>query len=98
LVESVNKSHIPELYAWIQEIGGYFKRFKGGALAPWISNPEDAPPLDLEARMTQAFFEVSLVVDNSEWYAHIFRLINTCPRTAWHRVAVPPLLLPFSIR
>ncbi|KAJ7357250.1 phosphatase 2C-like domain-containing protein [Mycena albidolilacea] len=58
LVESVNKSHIPELYAWIQEIGGYFKRFKGGALAPWISDPEDAPPLDLEARMTQAFFEV----------------------------------------
>ncbi|KAJ7900226.1 phosphatase 2C-like domain-containing protein [Mycena olivaceomarginata] len=58
LVESVNKSHIPELYAWIQEIGGYFKRFKGGALAPWISDPEDSPPLDLEARMTQAFFEV----------------------------------------
>jgi len=58
LVESVNKSHIPELYAWIQEIGGYFKRFKGGALAPWLSNPEDAPPLDLEARLTQAFFEV----------------------------------------
>ncbi|KAF8213163.1 phosphatase 2C-like domain-containing protein [Mycena galopus ATCC 62051] len=58
LVESVNKSHIPELYAWIQEIGGYFKRFKGGALTPWISNPESAPPLDLEARMTQAFFEV----------------------------------------
>ncbi|KAF7339564.1 Protein phosphatase 2C 4 [Mycena sanguinolenta] len=66
LVESVNKSHIPELYAWIQEIGGYFKRFKGGALAPWISNPETAPPLDLEARMAQAFFEVDrhLSADN----------------------------------
>ncbi|KAK7064321.1 protein phosphatase 2C 4 [Favolaschia claudopus] len=58
LVESVNKSHIPELYAWIQELGGYFKRFKGGALSPWISDPETAPPLDLEARLTQAFFEV----------------------------------------
>ncbi|KAJ7275160.1 phosphatase 2C-like domain-containing protein [Mycena haematopus] len=58
LVESVNKSHIPELYAWIQEIGGYFKRFKGGALTPWISNPEAGPPLDLESRLTQAFFEV----------------------------------------
>ncbi|KAJ7092607.1 protein serine/threonine phosphatase 2C [Mycena epipterygia] len=65
LVESVNKSAIPELYAWIQELGGYFKRFKGGALAPWIRGTE-AAPLDLEARMTQAFFEVdrTLSVDN----------------------------------
>jgi protein phosphatase PTC6 len=57
LVESVNKSAIPELYAWIQELGGYFKRFKGGVLTPWTKGLEDAP-LDLEARMTQAFFEV----------------------------------------
>ncbi|KAJ7492734.1 phosphatase 2C-like domain-containing protein [Mycena latifolia] len=57
LVESVNKSMIPELYAWIKELGGYFKRFKGGVLAPWIHGAEE-PPLDLEARMTQAFFEV----------------------------------------
>ncbi|KAJ7786192.1 phosphatase 2C-like domain-containing protein [Mycena metata] len=57
LVESVHKESLPELYAWIQELGGYFKRFKGGALAPWIQNPDSAP-LDLEARMTQAFFEV----------------------------------------
>ncbi|KAJ7706300.1 phosphatase 2C-like domain-containing protein [Mycena rosella] len=57
LVESVNKAMIPELYAWIQELGGYFKRFKGGALTPWVKGAEE-PPLDLEARMTQAFFEV----------------------------------------
>ncbi|KAJ7293463.1 phosphatase 2C-like domain-containing protein [Mycena rebaudengoi] len=57
LVEAVDKSMIPELFAWIQEIGGYFKRFKGGVLTPWIKNAE-GPPLDLEARMTQAFFEV----------------------------------------
>ncbi|KAJ7125697.1 phosphatase 2C-like domain-containing protein [Mycena crocata] len=57
LVESVNKAMIPELYAWIQEQGGYFKRFKGGALTPWINNTETSS-LDLEARMTQAFFEV----------------------------------------
>ncbi|KAJ7103645.1 phosphatase 2C-like domain-containing protein [Mycena belliarum] len=57
LVESVTKSTIPELYAWIQELGGYFKRFKGGALTPWIKGAEE-PPFDLEARMTQAFFEV----------------------------------------
>ncbi|KAJ7783663.1 phosphatase 2C-like domain-containing protein, partial [Mycena maculata] len=57
LAEAVNKSMIPELYAWIQELGGYFKRFKGGALAPWIKSAE-GQPLDLEARMTLAFFEV----------------------------------------
>ncbi|KAJ6621618.1 phosphatase 2C-like domain-containing protein [Mycena sp. CBHHK59/15] len=57
LVESVNKSMIPELFAWIQELGGYFKRFKGGVLTPWIKDTETGH-LDLEARMTQAFFEV----------------------------------------
>lgn len=58
LFESVDKSHIPELYLWIKDLGGYFKRFNGGALTPWIHNAQDTPPLDLEARATQAFFEV----------------------------------------
>ncbi|KAF7320147.1 PPM-type phosphatase domain-containing protein [Mycena kentingensis (nom. inval.)] len=58
LVESADKSMIPELYAWIQEIGGYFRRFKGGALVPWIKDADTGPPLDLEARMTLAFFDV----------------------------------------
>ncbi|EGO05199.1 hypothetical protein SERLA73DRAFT_82709 [Serpula lacrymans var. lacrymans S7.3] len=58
LLESVHKSDIPELYLWIKDIGGYFKRFKGGVLAPWIHKSEDTPELDLEARITQAFFEV----------------------------------------
>lgn len=58
LFESVDKSHIPELFLWIKDLGGYFKRFKGGALMPWIHNAQDTPPLDLEARATQAFFEV----------------------------------------
>jgi protein phosphatase PTC6 len=52
---------IPELFAWIKEIGGYFKRFKGGVLAPWIQDAENTSELDLEARVTQAFFEVGLV-------------------------------------
>jgi len=58
LLESVNSSHIPELFLWIKEIGGYFKRFRGGALAPWIHGIEGKPKMDLEARATQAFFEV----------------------------------------
>jgi protein phosphatase PTC6 len=61
LFEAVNKSMIPELFAWIKEIGGYFKRFKGGALAPWIQGIEESSELDLEARATEAFFEVGLV-------------------------------------
>lgn len=58
IFESVDKSSIPELFQWIQELGGYFKRFKGGALAPWIYKAESTPRLDLAARATQAFFEV----------------------------------------
>ncbi|KAG1908217.1 phosphatase 2C-like domain-containing protein [Suillus fuscotomentosus] len=58
LFESVDKAHIPELYLWIKDQGGYFKRFRGGALAPWINQSNGMPPLDLEARATQAFFEV----------------------------------------
>ncbi|KAG1862159.1 phosphatase 2C-like domain-containing protein [Suillus subluteus] len=58
LFESVDKAHIPELYLWIKDQGGYFKRFRGGALAPWINHSNQTPPLDLEARATQAFFEV----------------------------------------
>ncbi|KAI6008285.1 phosphatase 2C-like domain-containing protein [Pisolithus orientalis] len=58
LFESVDKSHIPELFLWIKHQGGYFKRFTGGVLAPWIHHAGDSPPLDLEARATQAFFEV----------------------------------------
>jgi protein phosphatase PTC6 len=61
LFESVNKSHIPELFAWIKEIGGYFKRFKGGCLAPWIYDTKYTPALDLEARATLAFFEVCIL-------------------------------------
>lgn len=59
LFESVHKSSIPELFTWITEIGGYFKRFKGGALEPWIhGGGEDTGKLTLEARATQTFFEV----------------------------------------
>ncbi|KJA25754.1 hypothetical protein HYPSUDRAFT_64481 [Hypholoma sublateritium FD-334 SS-4] len=66
LFESVNKTMIPELYGWIKEIGGYFKRFKGGAITPWIdgTNKEE---LTLEARATLTFFEADKILsaDNS---------------------------------
>jgi protein phosphatase PTC6 len=52
---------VPELYLWIKELGGYFRRFKGGVLAPWIHASENPPKFDLEARATAAFFEVSTI-------------------------------------
>ena len=60
LFENVHKSQIPELYAWTKELGGYFRRFNGGVLAPWIDpdSPDFQQELDLEARATLAFFEV----------------------------------------
>lgn len=61
LFESADSSHVPDLMAWIKELGGYFRRFKGGVLTPWIK-PDPREPkrkLDLEARATLAFFEAS---------------------------------------
>jgi protein phosphatase PTC6 len=70
LFESVHKSHIPELFLWIKEIGGYFKRFRGGALAPWIHDTEGKPEMDLEARATQTFFEVGALLKPFINFAH----------------------------
>ena len=57
--ESVKTSHVPDMLAWAKELGGYFKRFKGGALAPWARPGLEArQKMDLEARATLAFFEV----------------------------------------
>jgi len=61
LLESADKSHIPEMYGYIKEFGGYFKRFNGGLLSPWVtpSPPStDAREMDLHARATLTFFEV----------------------------------------
>lgn len=54
----MNKHQIPETYAWIKEIGGYFRRFQGGPLAPWVKDPNYPEEMDLNARATLAFFEV----------------------------------------
>jgi protein phosphatase PTC6 len=60
LFESVHKDDIPELFTWIRELGGYFKRFQGGVLKPWLhtSGVPSSSPLDLEARATMSFFQV----------------------------------------
>ncbi|KAI0283384.1 phosphatase 2C-like domain-containing protein [Russula aff. rugulosa BPL654] len=66
LLESADKSHIPEMYQYIKEFGGYFKRFNGGLLSPWV---KPKPPstgtgeMDLHARATLTFFEVDRNLD-----------------------------------
>ncbi|KAI0694866.1 protein serine/threonine phosphatase 2C [Cytidiella melzeri] len=57
--ESAHQSHVPEMLAWAKELGGYFKRFRGGALTPWARpGPDAQKKMDLEARATLAFFEI----------------------------------------
>ncbi|KZS93140.1 protein serine/threonine phosphatase 2C [Sistotremastrum niveocremeum HHB9708] len=57
LFETVDKSMIPAVYAWLKSMGGYFRRFQGGALTEWVKDPSSPEPLDLEARATLAFLE-----------------------------------------
>ncbi|KAL7285132.1 hypothetical protein ACG7TL_000224 [Trametes sanguinea] len=68
LFENVNKYQVPELFAWTKELGGYFRRFNGGVLAPWIDPeaPEFQQELDLEARATLAFFEVDKILSEEK--------------------------------
>jgi len=61
--EKVDKSQIPDVHTWVKSLGGYFKRHRGGVLTKWlVDTPEEmdnTPLLDLEARATLAFLEVS---------------------------------------
>ncbi len=45
---------------WAIIQGGYFKRFKGGALSRWVGNPNLREAMTLEERATLAFLTVSI--------------------------------------
>ena len=63
LFENAHPSHIPELYEWIKEIGGYFnKRLRPEPMLPWLQDPNSKAVFDLEARATTAFFDVSCYI------------------------------------
>ena len=49
---------IPELYAWVKELGGYFKRFNGEQLRPWINPEVSQERMALHARALATFFQV----------------------------------------
>ena len=95
LFESVHKSHIPDLYAWTKELGGYFKRFRGGVLAPWLGKAttgtagtqlatsdlsNSGPELDLEARATMAFLEVCSDESRFRTISHVKSGGQNCQR------------------
>lgn len=53
---------VPNIHEHLQkrlhQLGGYFKRFKGGALERWAEHNGDVPTFGLEARATLAFLQV----------------------------------------
>lgn len=108
LFESVDKSSIPELFTWMKEIGGYFKRFKGGALSPWKEG-NNTTELSLEARAALAFFEVSVsaslfllasfIVRSIKIYQQMIQLNHAAQQHQW--LYCTPLILRqlhFSLR
>lgn len=53
-------AEIPELVAYLKAYGGYFRRFRGGALQPWaVAGAVSEEHIDLEAHATYAFLQVS---------------------------------------
>ncbi|KZV75491.1 protein serine/threonine phosphatase 2C [Peniophora sp. CONT] len=58
LFESMTTDEIPELYAWVKELGGYFKRFNGEQLRPWVNPEVSQERMDLHARALATFFQV----------------------------------------
>ena len=62
------------MYQYIKEFGGYFKRFNGGLLSPWVkpNTPSTGGEMDLHARATLTFFEVRAI------QSAVILLSNTC--------------------
>lgn len=64
LTEEATRSQIPDIIAFTQTHGGYFKRWRGGALQRWTKHSLSEPATDrsvltMEERLTLAFLSVS---------------------------------------
>ncbi|EJT97809.1 protein serine/threonine phosphatase 2C [Dacryopinax primogenitus] len=57
IFESVQPSDIEPAVQWLKSQGGYFRRWRGGLLQPYVANPSHTPPLRLEQRAELAFIE-----------------------------------------
>ncbi|KAH7104595.1 phosphatase 2C-like domain-containing protein [Auriculariales sp. MPI-PUGE-AT-0066] len=58
VLENTKPEQVAEAYQYLREQGGYFRRWDGGELAPWIETPPDGTspaPFDLVARTALAF-------------------------------------------
>lgn len=65
IVESVTPADVPAVVDATEELGGYFRRWRGGALQRWSKWAEGSPAeagkdrLNLDERLTLAFLKVS---------------------------------------
>lgn len=62
IIEEVDKKDIDDVVEYTKAIGGYFKRFKGGALSRWVGNPNLREAMTLEERATLAFLTADRTV------------------------------------
>lgn len=63
LIESATPNDIGEVISYTMSHGGYFKRFRGGALARWTKHGQEPPAegsgMTLDERLTLAFLKVA---------------------------------------
>ena len=82
LIEDAKVDHVSELITWTREThGGYFKRWRGGALHRWTEwangdgeAPDPAGGITLDERLTLAFLEVRLPQSLSDPNTHSRRI------------------------
>jgi len=80
VIEEVTPTQVSEAYEYLRSQGGYFKRWNGGELAPWIETPpegESPPPFELSARMSLAF-----LMADKQFNAADPKVAATCGATA----------------
>ncbi|GHJ86654.1 hypothetical protein NliqN6_3056 [Naganishia liquefaciens] len=66
MIEEVSKSSIDDVVLFHKKLGGYFKRFRGGTLQPWVANPDYRDKLTLEERITLTFLQADQLVLSRE--------------------------------
>ena len=71
------------MYQYVKEFGGYFKRFNGGLLSPWV---KPSPPstgareMDLHARATLTFFEVRAIQSPDIFLSNVRQTVTSIGR------------------
>ncbi|KAJ9127632.1 hypothetical protein QFC24_001042 [Naganishia onofrii] len=66
MIEEVSKSSIDDVVQFHKKLGGYFKRFRGGALQPWVQHPDYRDKMTLEERITLTFLQADQLVLSRE--------------------------------